>query len=110
MTKENREKAAQKIAERIARIAYAGGGHIGQDDLEVAFRYGVQWQRNSVWHDANEEPEYDECFIYENVVQAYHTDCIYPSEDEAFIWKVYAKDWGIVRWAYIKDLMPNTEE
>lgn len=78
-------------------------------DKHKAFVDGAEWRIISVWHDANEEPKYDEYFLYENVVQAYHTDCIYPSEDEPFIWKVYAKDWGIVRWAYIKDLLPNKE-
>ena len=39
-----------KNAERIANIAYSGGGHIGQDDLETAFENGAEWRINSVWH------------------------------------------------------------
>lgn len=75
-----------------------------------AFADGAQWRINSVWHDANEKPKYDEYFLYENAVHAYHVDGIYPSEDEPFVWNDYVKDWGLIRWAYMKDLIPNTEE
>lgn len=37
MTREEIKKAAQEKVERLANIAYAGGGHIGQDDLETVF-------------------------------------------------------------------------
>ena len=71
-----------------------------------AFADGAQWRINSVWHDASEEPKYDEFFLYENVIQAFHVDCIFPSQDEAFVWDDYVKDWCLMRWAYIKDLIP----
>lgn len=110
MAKDDIKKARAENAERIANIAYSGGGHIGQDDLETAFENGAEWRINSVWHDANEEPKYDEFFLYENVIQAFHVDCIFPSQDEAFVWDDYVKDWCLMRWAYIKDLIPNKEE
>lgn len=74
-----------------------------------AFVDGAEWRINSVWHDAKEEPKYDEYFLYENVVHAYHVDGIYPSEDEPFVWDDYVKDWGLIRWAYIKDLIPTED-
>lgn len=74
---------------------------------EELFIAGADWRINDVWHDANEEPKYDEFFLYENAVQAFHVDCIFPSEDEVFLWDGYIKDWGLMRWAYIKDLIPN---
>ena len=86
---------------------------VNYDSRLVAFRAfmkGADWRINGVWHDANEEPKYDEFFLYENVIQAFHVDCIFPSQDEAFVWDDYVKDWGLMRWAYIKDLMPNTED
>lgn len=109
MTKEDIKKAKAENAERIANIAYSGGGHIGQDDLETAFENGAKWRINSVWHDAKEGPKYDEYFLYENVVHAYHVDGIYPSEDEPFVWDDYVKDWRLIRWAYIKDLIPTED-
>ena len=86
---------------------------VNYDSRLVAFRAfmkGADWRINSVWHDANEEPKYDEFFLYENVIQAFHVDCIFPSQDEAFVWDDYVKDWGLMRWAYIKDLIPNKED
>lgn len=74
------------------------------------FVAGAKWRINSVWHDVKEEPKYDEYFLYENVVHAYHVDGIYPSEDEPFVWDDYVKDMGLLRWVYIKDLIPNTKE
>lgn len=56
MTKEDIKKAKAENAERIANIAYSGGGHIGQDDLGTAFENGADWRINSVWHDASETP------------------------------------------------------
>lgn len=86
---------------------------VNYDSRLIAFRAfmkGADWRINSVWHDANEEPKYDEFFLYENVIQAFHVDCIFPSQDEAFVWDDYVKDWCLMRWAYIKDLIPNKED
>ena len=82
----------------------------GMYEYANGFVIGAEWRINSVWHDAKEEPKYDEYFLYENVVHAYHVDGIYPSEDEPFVWDDYVKDWRLTRWAYIKDLIPNKEE
>ena len=74
-----------------------------------AFIKGTEWRINSVWHDAKEEPKYNEYFLYENVVHTYQIDGIYLSEDEPFVWNNYVKDRKLTRWAYIKDLIPNTK-
>ena len=57
MSKEDIKKAKAENAERIANIAYSGGGHIGQDDLETAFENGAEWRIESVWHRDEEEAE-----------------------------------------------------
>ena len=95
--------------EDISRAAeeYAWRGDMY--NLQTAFKAGAEWHINSVWHDANEEPKYDEFFLYENVIQAFHVDCIFPSQDEAFVWDDYVKDWGLMRWAYIEDILPTSE-
>lgn len=77
------------------------------DNGKALFIAGAKWRIDSVWHNANKEPKHGEYFLYENVVHAYHVDGIYPSEDEPFVWGDYVKDWGLIRWAYIKDLVPN---
>lgn len=70
------------------------------------FLEGAEWRINSIWHNAKEEPKYDQYFLYKNVVHAYHVDGIYPSEDEPFVWDDYVKDMGLLRWAYVEDLLP----
>lgn len=80
------------------------------DNGKALFIAGAEWRIDSVWHNANKEPKHGEYFLYENVVHAYHVDGIYPSEDEPFVWGDYVKDWGLIRWAYIKDLVPNIKK
>ena len=100
MTKEDIKKAKVENAERIANIAYSGGGHIGQDDLETAFENGANWRINSVWHDANEMPDLGEAIIVElfGKVWDYGTydvsDSIHPK----------------AKWAYMNDLIPSKED
>lgn len=107
MTREDIEKAALKGVEE-----YVNSGNLKgfRGSYCKGFMEGADWRINSVWHDAKEEPKYDEYFLYENIVHAYHVDGIYPSEDEPFVWDDYVKDWRLIRWAYIKDLIPNKEE
>lgn len=102
MKRKNIERAAKHYSSR-------DGGVTLQMEI-YAFIEGADWRINSVWHDANEEPKYDEFFLYENVVQAFHVDCIFPSQDEAFAWDDYVKDLGLMRWAYIEDLLPTKED
>ena len=100
MTKEDIKKAKAENAERIANISYSGGGHIGQDDLETAFENGAKWRINSVWNDTTEKPKLGELII----VEVYGKIWDYGKYDVCDT--IHPK----ARWAYIKDLIPNTEE
>lgn len=55
MKREDMENAAAESAERISNIAYAGGGHIGQDDLETSFKAGANWFKKSLFHKTEDE-------------------------------------------------------
>ena len=109
MTKEDIKKAKAENAERIANIAYSGGGHIGQDDLETAFENGADWCINSVWHDASETPisgKYSLVkYITGDLKIKYRVDvfCFYE-------WKEMCHYDKLIQFAYIEDLIPNTEE
>ena len=107
MTKEDIKKAAEEYAKEACRPLWRAGN---EQVCMVDFIDGAEWRINSVWHGVKEEPKYDEYFLYENAVHAYHVDGIYPSEDEPFVWNDYVKDWGLIRWAYVDDLKPNMEE
>lgn len=104
MTNKDIEKAAEEYEDSLTYSSVKE-----QYDVQKAFEAGAKWRINSVWHDAKEEPKYGEYFLYENVIHAYHVDGIYPSEDEPFVWDYYVKYWGLIRWAYIKDLIPTED-
>lgn len=103
MLKEDIKKAKAENAERIANIAYSGGGHIGQDDLETAFENGAEWRINSVWHDVdNELPEYNRHVVNEDWFD-------FTAKDEKDLKRIM-NQYPFKRWAYVDDLIPNTEE
>ena len=103
MSKEDIQKAKAENAERIAYIAYSGGGHIGQDDLETAFENGAKWRINSVWHDVdNELPEYNRHVVNEDWFD-------FTAKDEKDLKRIM-NQYPFKRWAYVDDLKPNMEE
>ena len=103
MAKDDIKKAKAENAERIAYIAYSGGGHIGQDDLETAFENGAKWRINSVWHDVdNELPEYNRHVVNEDWFD-------FTAKDEKDLKRIM-NQYPFKRWAYVDDLKPNMEE
>lgn len=103
MSKEDIKKAKAENAERIANIAYSGGGHIGQDDLETAFENGAEWRINSVWHDVEKElPEYNRHVVNEDWFD-------FTAKDEKDLKRIM-NQYPFKRWAYVDDLKPNMEE
>lgn len=109
MTKEDIKKAKVENAERIANIAYSGGGHIGQDDLETAFENGADWRINSIWHDASEPPitgkEALVKYMTGDLKIKYRVDVFCGHE-----WKEMCHYDKLIQFAYIEDLIPNVEE
>ena len=96
MSKEDIKKAKAENAERIANIAYSGGGHIGQDDLETAFENGAEWRINSVWHDVdNELPEYNRHVVNEDWFD-------FTAKDEKDLKRIM-NQYPFKRWAYVDD-------
>lgn len=103
MAKDDIQKAKAENAERIANIAYSGGGHIGQDDLETAFENGAEWRINSVWHDVEKElPEYNRHVVNEDWFD-------FTAKDEKDLKRIM-NQYPFKRWAYVDDLKPNMEE
>lgn len=79
------------------------------DDFEEVFEFtngfmvGAEWRINSVWHDAKEQPRRDTWYI------AQVGDDGFDSFVDSVNWEEFARDLNIIRWAYIRDLLPNTE-
>lgn len=127
MTKEDIKKAKAENAERIANIAYSGGGHIGQDDLETAFEVGVEWFINHLFHKtkdevpqpigdyANEVYPQIPCLVKGQLSTGYGYGVRY--------WNVTEQCWddeecddyecdkdAVEEWAYLDDITGNMEE
>ena len=86
----------------------------GADDFNEGFFAGAQWRINSVWHDASEEPEQeDEPILVE--YEDWGIECSgYTVCDDIWDYRIRLKRDGacctILRWAYIKDLIPERKE
>ena len=84
------------------------------DDINCynAFLHGVEWADEhpvDVWHDASEEPQGNNWHILcQNEMDGY---CL---ESRVFMlndpWKEFVEEEMIVKWAYIKDLLPKGGE
>ena len=81
------------------------------DDINCydAFLHGVKWERKhqaNVWHDASEEPRYEEFLLGED------TDgfSIYRWCGQEDYWETFVNETGLSRWAYIEDLLPKGGE
>ena len=110
MTREQIEKAAGEYS----------GNVLGFKDNPVvmnkhkAFMDGAQWRINSVWHDASEEPEQeDESILVE--YEDWGIECSdYTVCDDIWDYRIRLKrdgaDCTILRWAYMKDLIPERKE
>ena len=110
MTREQIEKAAGEYS----------GSVLGFKDNPVvmnnhkAFMDGAQWRINSVWHDADEEPEQED----EPILVEYEDWGIEGSDytvcDDIWDYRIRLKRDGayctILRWAYMKDLIPDRKE
>lgn len=101
MKREDIEKAADEFADREYEIS-----NIDKDALYKGFYHGAEWRINSVWHDASENPKLNKFFVFENKCNEWETDCLYQHQK----WNLYVAVNDLIRWAYIEDLLPNTEE
>lgn len=77
--------------------------------LKYGFLRGVEWFKNTLWHEAKEEPEEGEQILYivideDEVVDAKVTmTALYD-----FIpWNEVVSDFNISKWCYLADLQPK---
>lgn len=100
MKREDIENAAKKEAENLACLVYYGGSAISQEDVENAFVKGAEWRIDSVWHDLNINTN-----KHDDVVLLLENGKIVDYNDN---WEEYYS--LVLKWAYKKDLLPNTEK
>lgn len=101
MNREDIEKAANIFTED-----YVENGNLRgfRGSHRMGFIVGANWRINSVWHDVSEYPTIGEdIVILRNDKKI--TDLHVRSEIQ---WKEAVKIYNITKWAYQKDLLPNT--
>ena len=73
-----------------------------------AFIAGAIWSDKhpkNVWHDASEEPRYEE-FLLAEETDEFNIYKLCRQEDNNS-WEFLVSAMGIIRWAYISDLLPK---
>lgn len=102
MTKEDIEKAAVNncvIENSIFNPALT-------PYYQQGFKDGAEWRINSVWHNVSDIPEERRFCLY--ILKDGTYGCGYYHKEDNSIW--YARFNDVVKWAYIEDLIPNTED
>lgn len=78
---------------------------------QQGFKDGADWRINSVWHDAKDVPQPFRAFVIlhdtENDFMMLTQHSITCDSDYNVI---YQENDNMIAWAYIEDLIPNTEE
>lgn len=101
MTNKDIEKAAAEYANEACRPLWRTGN---EQVCMVDFIEGAEWRINSVWHEGREKPETDKGDLLVIVKDAFGK-YVYVRQNAYYVLK-----YGCVRWAYIKDLIPNMED
>lgn len=70
------------------------------------FREGAQWRINSVWHDVSEKPENRRYIL---VDKEYRIQAVWKQDVEDD-WLNDVNYFGVTRWAYVSDLLPERKE
>lgn len=68
---------------------------------EQGFKDGAKWRINSVWHNGSVKPNTDKGDLLIVVKDAFGKN-VYVHQNAYYVLK-----YGCVRWAYIRDLIPN---
>ena len=99
MARKDNIKAAQNYEDSLI---YASVSE--QCDVQKAFITGANWRINSVWHDITETPENNRVLL---CITDHGYNIFGPNNSE---FKEIVEYFHIKKWAYIDDLIPNTEE
>lgn len=116
---EEDEKLEQYIQRQQAADEYVGHPQEIDEDLTVyckreAFKDGALWQRNHVWHHADEEPsDRAVCLIINKrgwkALLMYKNNFFYKGYIATKQYRMCQLE-EIEMWAYIKDILPDTNK
>lgn len=103
MKREDIEMAAERNTEEYVKNGDLRGF---RGSYRLGFIAGAEWRINSVWHDASKRPDERRAVIIEygeNRISLHEKGYDGP-------WKYNVEQFGFKRWAYVDDLIPNTED
>ena len=103
-----KEKICKELAEKHkSAISLCNWVTVNPD---AAFKDGIDWLLNNLWHPANEIPCEGKYIVVEYNIAGTFKDYISFKRLEGFIgydWIPYSKSARVARWLYIEDLLPK---
>lgn len=97
-----------KIEQRIVQIEKFASQCYEDGEKYSAFIAGAIWADNNpvnVWHEASEMPKEGEWILIQFDEDSYDTLVLCDMDADTFC--AWCKKYGVIRWAYISDLMPK---
>lgn len=114
MEREDIEKAAKNYSIGKTHFRRSVLKEVDADDYVLRksncredFIAGADWRINSVWHKVEELPKLNTWFLAQIGNDCFDTFTMRVDTDR---WKRWCKGMNIIRWAYIEDLLPNSED
>lgn len=102
MKRKDIDKAAERSTEKYVENGDLRGF---RGSYRLGFIDGAGWRINRVWHDIKEMPENNRMIL---IIMQHDIPTVIGPDNTFF--KEEIKDRHIQRWAYVEDLIPNTEE
>ena len=83
-----------------------------EEDIKDSFKAGIDWLLNNLWHPASEEPKHDKQITYVQGNGIAKTIILNEEADKfnrtpSQIWHNICKNYKVVSWLYIDDLLPK---
>lgn len=100
-----------KLEHRIEQIEKFASQCYEDGEKYSAFISGAIWADNNsvnVWHEASEMPKEGEWILIQFDEDSYDTLVLCDMDADTFC--AWCKKYGVIRWAYISDLLPKGGE
>ena len=106
LKKENKTMIDEKKIEEAAKEYASERDIFLKCGCHIGFKNGIDWFKKNLWHDAKEQPKFDEKII---IAQNFNGKLSYDftiqySEDE-YTWEDNVSYYNITKWCYLKDLI-----
>lgn len=75
--------------------------------MSAGFIRGIEWFKETIWHDAKEEPEYRNPIIVKRICNIIEGTYVVDVYCNVIPWKKYADVYEIIKWCYVEDLLPK---